>query len=109
MSAVVGQREVARQIDFDPVPRADGDGRKKVEKAVKNLRRGLRGTLRESLAHEVGAGSRQCTRGANPGDSTNRANRERGAEDAEIVVVDLVAQAGVADLVEPLKMVEADR
>jgi len=52
---VVGQREVARQIDFDPVPLADGDGRKHIQEFVENLGRGLRHALRESLAHEVGA------------------------------------------------------
>ena len=42
------------------------------------------------------------------GDGSESADRERNTEDAEIVVIDLVPQAGVADLVEPLELVEAD-
>src|SRR5439155_17213996 len=67
---VVGQREVARQIDFDPVPLADGDGRKNVEKTVEDLRRGLRGALRKSLAHEISAGRGQSTGGSAFGHSS---------------------------------------
>ena len=107
MIRVVGQREVARQIDFDPVPLADRDGRKNVQESVEYLRRRLRRALRESLAHEVGTGSGEGPGGSAFGDRADRADGERDAEDAEVVVVDLVAQTGVADLVEPLKMVEA--
>ena len=91
MFRVVGQREVARQIDFDPVPLADGDGRKNVQKSVEDLRRGLRGALRKSLAHEISAGRGQSAGGSAFGHSSNGANGERSAKDAEIVVVDLVA------------------
>ena len=41
-------------------------------------------------------------------DRAEGADGERCAEDAQIVVVDLVAQPGVADLVEALELVEAD-
>ena len=43
------------------------------------------------------------------GDGADRADGERSAEDAQVVVVDLVAETGVADLVESLKTVEARR
>src|SRR5205807_1255440 len=91
----------------DPVPLADGHRRKNVEKAVEDLRGGLRGALREPLAHEIAAGRREGARRSAFGHGPDRSNRERGAEDAEVMVVDLVAEAGVADLVEPLKVVEA--
>ena len=42
MIRVVGEREVARQIDLDPVPLADRDGRKDVQEFVEDLSRGLR-------------------------------------------------------------------
>ena len=34
---------------------------------------------------------------------------QRHPKDAEVVVVDLIAQPGVADLVEPLELIEANR
>src|SRR5260370_2078328 len=104
---VIGKREVARKIDLDAVPLADGHRRKNVEKAIEDLRGRLRGTLRESLAHEIPSGCREGARGSTFGNGPDRSNRERGTEDAEVMVVDLVAEASVADLVESLKMVEA--
>ena len=51
---VVGQREIARKIDFHAMPFADRDGGHDVQELVEDLRRRLRRALRESLAHEVG-------------------------------------------------------
>src|SRR5262249_45106701 len=109
VTGVVGQREVARQIDFDPVPLADGDGRKDIQKFVEDLRRGLRGALRESLTHEVATGSGQRAGGSRPSHGADSPESEGGAEDAEVMVVDLVAEAGVADLIETLEAVETGR
>ena len=39
---------------------------------------------------------------------SERTDGERNTEDAEIVVIDLVPQTGVADLVESLELIEAD-
>jgi len=61
---VVGQREVARQIDLDPVPLADGDGRKHVQELVEDLGGGLCGALGKSLPHKVGSGGRESPRGS---------------------------------------------
>ena len=107
MIRVIGKREVARKIDLDAVPLTDGHRGKNVEKAIEDLRGGLRGTLREPLAHEIPSGRREGARRSAFGHGPDRSNRERGAEDAEVMVVDLVAKASVADLVESLKMVEA--
>ena len=63
MICVIGQRKVARQIDFDSVPLADGDGRKHVQEFVEDLCGGLPHALRESLAHEVSAGGGKSTGG----------------------------------------------
>ena len=89
------------------MPLADGDGRKHVQKFVEDLRGGLRGALRKSLAHEISAGRGQRARGSGFGHSSNRTDGERSAKDAEIVVVHLIAESGVADLIQPLKMIEA--
>ena len=56
MVLIVGQGEIARQIDFDAVAFADGDRGHEVQELVEDLRGGLRGALPESLAHEIGAG-----------------------------------------------------
>src|SRR5580704_3550965 len=109
MIRVIGQREVSRKIDFDAVPLADGHRRQDVEKAVENLRGGLRGTLRKSLPHEVGAGRGQRPRRTGLGNGADRAYRERGSENAQVVIVDLIAKTGVADLIQALEMVETCR
>ena len=85
------------------MPLADRDGRKDVQEFVEDLRGGLRCTLRESLTHEVGSGCGERAGSAGFGNRAERTDRERRAENAQIVVVDLVAETGVADLVEPLE------
>src|SRR4029434_6701379 len=95
---VVGQREVARQVDLDAVPLADGHRRQDGEETVEDLRGRLRGALRESLAHEVGAGGGQRARCSAYGYGADRSDGERSAEDAEVVVIDLVAKACVSNL-----------
>ena len=90
---VVGQREIARQIDFDAMALADRDRRQNVEKLVENLRGRLSHALRKSLTHEVGAGRGEGAAGSGFGDGSESADGERNAEDAQVVVVDLIAQA----------------
>jgi hypothetical protein len=89
------------------VPLADRYGRKDVQEFVEDLRRRLGGALRKSLAHEIAAGCRENARSPGFGDGTDRADGQRHAEKAEVMVVDLVAETRVSDLVEPLEMVEA--
>ena len=108
MVVVIGQREIAREIDFDSVAFPDSHRGHDVEKLLEDLRRRLRGALRESLAHEVGAGRVEGTSGSRFRNGSESANRQRHSEDAEIVVVDLIPQPGVADLVESLELIEAD-
>ena len=54
------------------------------------------------LAHEVAARFRKRAARTCLGDGSQSADGERRAEDAEIVVVHLVAQSGVTDLIEAL-------
>jgi len=90
------------------MPFADGDGRKYVEETVEDLRGGLRGTLSESLAEAIGAGlGQEATRSPFRG-SADGADGERSAEDAQVMVVDLVAERSVPRLVETFEPVEAD-
>src|SRR4029077_20275115 len=93
--------------DLDPVPLADRDGRKNVQEFVEDLRGGLSSALREALAHEVAARGSESAGGSAFGYGSDRADRKRSAEDAKVVVVDLVAETGITDLVESLKVVKA--
>jgi len=89
-------------------PFPDGHGGEDVEKFVEDLRRGLRRAHGETLAHEVATRGVECASCAGLAHGSKCSNRERYSEDAEIVVVDLVPEPGVADLVEPLELVEGD-
>ena len=108
MVEVIGQGEIAREIDFDAVAFPDSHCGQDVEKLVEDLCGGLRCTLRESLAHAVGGGHDKRTRGVGFRHGSESANGQRDSEDAEIVVVDLVSETGVTDLVEAFELIEAD-
>ena len=103
MIEVIGQREIAREIDFHAMAFPDRHRGHDVEEFVEDLRGGLRGALRESLTHEVASGRVECASGAGFAHGSKRSDRERDSEDAKVVVVDLVAKTGVADLVEPFE------
>src|SRR5260370_18296914 len=105
---VIGQGESVREIDLDAVTFADGYRGHDVEKLVEDLRRGLSCADSEALAHEVPTGCVECASGAGFADSSKRSHRQGDSEDAKVVVVDLVSETGVADLVEPLELIEAD-
>src|SRR5712671_5451585 len=93
---------------LDPVALANGEGRKNVEEAIENLRGRLRGTRCKSLAHEFTSRRSSNAASACLGDRSKSADGQRHTENAEIVVVCLIAQTGVADLVESSELVEAD-
>ena len=108
MVGVIGQREIAREIDFDAVAFPDRHRGHDVEKFVEDLRRRLRSALRKSLTHEVAPGRVECASGAGFAHGSERSDRKRDSEDAEVVVVDLISKTGIADLVEPFESVETD-
>ena len=108
MVVVIGQGQVSREVNLDPVPFANGHGRQNVQEAVENLFGRLRHARCELLAHEIAAGVGENAARSCLGYGSQSADGERCAEDAEIVVVYLVAQPGVADLIEALELVEAD-
>jgi hypothetical protein len=67
----------------------------------------LRGALRESLAHKVRTGCVERACCSTFGDRSQSTDGERHSENAEIVVVHLIAQACIANLVETLELIEA--
>ena len=83
---------------------ADCDRGHDVEKFVENLCRRLSCALPKSLPETVGPRLAQDSRGSSLRHGSKRANRKRGAEDAEIVVVDLIPEAGITYLVESLNL-----
>ena len=65
--------------------------------------------LRKALTHEVGAGGGECAGSSGLGDGADCTDSQGDAKQSYIVVIDLVAQTGVAGLVESLKPIEAGR
>src|ERR1700737_1760868 len=87
---------------------ADCDRWQNVEELVQNLRGRLSHASRKSLTHDVCAGCREGAARSGFGDGSQNTDGERDAEDAQVVVVHLIAQPGVADLVETFELVEVD-
>src|ERR1700723_2799732 len=85
---------------------ANSDCGKDVEKAIEDLRGRLSRALRESLPHKVAAVLRDPAAGTGFGYCSESADGERNTKDAEVVVVDLIPQTGVADLIESGEPVE---
>jgi len=65
-------------------------------------------TLANALLNALRPGLTQNASRARFGNPAYRANCERSTEDFEVVVVDLVAEAGVPDLIHPFELVEAN-
>src|ERR1700733_1923248 len=103
------KEHVLRDVDLDAVAFADRDGGWNVDEAVENVGARLREAGSDTGFVRLGAGFVKafveigdlgCT-----GDDTQR---DRRAEDLDIVVVDLVLQAGIPDLIETVELVEID-
>ena len=109
MVVVVGQTEVAREVDLDAVTLANRYSRHDVQEFVEDLRGRLGSALGESLSHEVSARRGQGTGGPALRDCAKRANGKRDSEDSEVVVVYSVSETCIADLVEALELVKVDR
>src|SRR5258708_7627143 len=88
---------------------ADGDGGQDIQKLVEDLRGGLRGTHGKAFAQAVSSGLGKHAPGTRFGNGAERSDGERSAENPCVVVVDLVAEPGVAGLVETFELIEARR
>src|SRR5260370_25364915 len=89
------------------MPFANGDGWQDVQKLVENPLRRFGGAHAETFAHAVSAGLREHAPGARFGNGAQGADGERGSEDSCVVVVHLIAETGVAALVETFELIEA--
>src|SRR6266567_852909 len=102
------QLEIVREIDLDPEAFADRDRGQHVQVAIEHAARGRGETGAGGLSVCVGK-----ARGSEPAsravlrEARQRANRDGGAKDLEIMTVHCVLQPGFADLVEPLELVQA--
>src|SRR5260370_37367570 len=86
------------------------DGRRYLHEAVKNAGRGLRDAGRSSVGERLrAAGGDGAAALRDLAGSGNHSQGDRGAEDFQVVVVDLVFQPFFADLVEAVELVEIDR
>src|SRR5262249_43815389 len=86
---------------------ADGDSGQDVQELIKDLGRGLRRALGKSPADEIGARSVETAGCSTFRHRPQSANREGNSEDPQIVVIDAIPQACVADLAKPLKAISA--
>ena len=89
---------------------ANRDRRQPIEKPIHDLHRGLRRRVADAASDDdrsvpiaaAEAGTSEVLR-----EAADQANGRRRAERRQVVVIDLVAQAGVADLVQAQELVEA--
>ena len=102
------QVEIVGEIHLDAVPLANRDRRQDVQVAIEHAagRGGETGpdALAERLAEQGGVDAGLC---AELGQARERADGERRAEDLQVVAVDAVLEAGLADLIEALEAIEA--
>src|SRR5258708_26095705 len=103
------QQQVLRDVDIDPVACADGDGGWDIDEAVEHMRAGPRKA--RSDTGFIGFASRFVValisvRGL--GCARDNAQRNRSSEYLDIVVVDLVLEAGGSGLIETVELVEID-
>jgi len=90
----------------------DGDGRKPVQKPIHHLHRSLRSRIADTARDDDGSVSIAATQTSTSqvlGQAADQSNRRRGPKRGQVVMVHLVAEAGVADLIESEELVEAVR
>ena len=110
MVRVRRKKQVLREIHFHAVALPDRDGGRYLHEAIKDSGRRLRNTAR-------GPGGERLRTARRDGAATlrdlarsgNHTQSDRGAEDLEVVVVDLIFQSFLSDLIETLELVEIDR
>src|SRR5665213_2637426 len=103
------QEHVLGEIDLYAMPLPDRDGRGNLDELVKDGRGRLRHAGRCTVGKGLWAGTVE-TRSAladlrGPGDHSER---NRGSEDLQIVIVDLVFQTLLTNLVEAVELVEVN-
>src|ERR1019366_3859640 len=111
-NGVVGvrrQKQILRKVDFYAMALPNRDGGWYLQEAVKNAGRGLgdagRSSVGKCLRAAGGDGAAALHDLAGTGNDTQS---DRGAEDFQVMVVDLIFQPFLADLVETVKLVEID-
>ena len=109
MIRVRRKKQVLREIHFHAVTLPDRDGGRYLYEAVKDSGRRLRNTARSPVRECLGTarGNRAATL-SDLACPSNHTQSDRGAEDLEVVVVDLIFQSFLSDLIETLKLIEID-
>src|SRR5581483_649150 len=92
------------------MPLANRDGRQPIEEPIHDLHRGLRCRVAHAARNDnrsvpvaaAESGASEVLR-----EAADQANGRSRAERGQIVLIDLVAQSGIANLVQPEELVEA--
>ena len=110
-SRIRGKLQVARHVHLHPVSLANRDGWQTIQEPAHDLKACLRRGVRAA-----GDDDRPVTRSIRKASSANplrqaadKTHRSGSSERGPVVVVDLVAQARVADLIEAQELIEAQR
>ena len=109
MVRVRRKKQVLREIHFHAVALPNRDGGRYLYEAVKDRGGRLRNTARSPIGECLGTarGDGAATL-RDLACSSNHTQSYRGAEDLEVVVVDLIFQPFLSDLVEALELIEID-
>src|SRR5712691_9563772 len=113
VSVVVGQKQVAGEIDLHARAFPNSDGGQKVQESVEDLFSGCSETGAKSFTNAIRAVGFERAAGSELCRAAEDAKRQRSAEDSCVMVVDSVLEGGCALLVEApdqgMELVKADR
>ena len=101
--------EVVGEHDLDAVPLPDRDRGQDIEVAIEHARGGGRQLAPAACRDASAAVMSKPPRRAELREAGDRANGERGAEDLDVVAVDLVGQPGLPDLIQAGERLETSR
>src|SRR6185295_2489428 len=106
---VCRQLDIAGEIHLHAVSLPDGDRRKPVEKPIHHLERRLRRCVADPTSDDdcsIAITAAQARASEILGEPADKADRCRRSERGQVMLVDLVAETGIADLVESQELIE---
>ena len=112
MLCVIRDEKVLREINLHAVAFSNGYRGEQVQEPVQNVR----GRLREARGHALAVGIRWSQRqtetariGPGLSQSSDCADCYGRSKNLQVVMVDLILEAGLTDLVQALKLIEINR
>src|SRR4051812_2668015 len=107
---VCRQLDIAGEIHLHAVSLPDRDCGKPIEKPVHHLERRLRRRVADSAGdhdRSIAIAPVQSSASQVLGKPTDESDRSRRSERGQVVLVDLVAETGIADLIESQELIQA--